>query len=221
MQRLKEFLQDESAILVVLLLAFLAQMPHAGAVFLSVAHESGWLQAISGLTYAVALEVATLVFVMRGKIAESWIFACFSIAVNVCYYFFPNGGPVAKGLISLGLPLAIALYSHELSAVQVHLPFLQRKEKPAKAKPAKPATKAVQGIADESLQAEIASDEAAQDDSDRFAEYRDLQSKDEMVQAAHVLQMDFGLSNAEIADIIGKHETTIYRYLKEAKNGEH
>jgi len=115
MNRAINLLKSEGAILIVLLLAFLAQMPHAYAVFVSVAHGEGNLLArIGGWTYAIALEVATLVFVMRGRVLFSAIFAAVSVAVNMCYYFAPDGGIFAKVLISLALPLAIALYSHEL-----------------------------------------------------------------------------------------------------------
>lgn len=114
-----KFLKSEGAILAVILFAFGAQMPHAYSVFISVSHGtengvSAFLK-ISAVLYAIALEIATLVFVARGRVLFSIVFAVVSVAVNLSYYFAPEGSALTMILISLALPLAIALYSHELS----------------------------------------------------------------------------------------------------------
>lgn len=119
MDKIIKSLKGEGAILVVILFAFGAQMPHAYSVFISVAHGTetavSALLKISAVLYAIALEIATLVFVARGRVLFSIVFAVVSVAVNLSYYFAPDGSALTMILISLALPLAIALYSHELS----------------------------------------------------------------------------------------------------------
>ena len=119
-KNITETLKSQNAVVAVLVLALLAQMPHAKYVFLDDSHDHswfGWLQAWGG---AIALEVAVLVFVIRGNVRVSWGFALFSVAVNLIYYSEPHIAwyvPRASWLLSAGLPVAIALYSHEVAHV--------------------------------------------------------------------------------------------------------
>ena len=113
-----EKLQSSNAVLAVLVLALLAQMPHAQHVFFNLGSDLGWFGWVQSWFGAVALEFAVLVFVVRGKQLESWGFAVFSIAVNMVYYYDPAVAlwvPRATWLLSAGLPVAIALYSHEVA----------------------------------------------------------------------------------------------------------
>lgn len=113
-----EKLQSSNAVLAVLVLALLAQMPHAQHVFYHLGSDTGWFGWVQSWFGAVALEFAVLVFVVRGKQLESWGFAVFSIAVNMVYYYDPAVAlwvPRATWLLSAGLPVAIALYSHEVA----------------------------------------------------------------------------------------------------------
>ncbi len=113
-----EKLQSSNAVLAVLVLALLAQMPHAQHVFFYLGTDKGWFGWVQSWFGAVALEFAVLVFVVRGKQLESWGFAVFSIAVNMVYYYDPAVAlwvPRATWLLSAGLPVAIALYSHEVA----------------------------------------------------------------------------------------------------------
>lgn len=111
-------LQSSDAVLAVLVLALLAQMPHAQHVFFQFSKElgvPGWIQSWFA---AIALEFAVLVFVVRSKTLQSWGFAAFSVAVNLVYYYDPQVAwylPKATWLLSAGLPVAIALYSHEVA----------------------------------------------------------------------------------------------------------
>jgi hypothetical protein len=113
-----EKLQSSNAVLAVLVLALLAQMPHAQHVFYHLGSDLGWFGWVQSWFGAVALEFAVLVFVVRGKQAESWGFAVFSVAINLVYYYDPELTwylPKATWLLSAGLPVAIALYSHEVA----------------------------------------------------------------------------------------------------------
>lgn len=113
-----EKLQTLSAVLGVLVLGLLAQMPHAQHVFFYLGTDKGWFGWVQSWFGAVALEFAVLVFVVRGKRLESWGFAVFSIAINMVYYYDPEVAlwmPRATWLLSAGLPVAIALYSHEVA----------------------------------------------------------------------------------------------------------
>lgn len=109
--KIKQRLRSDGAVLLALTLALLAQIPHAASVFYRLA-PGGRLDIAQAIVYAVALEIAVLLFVMRGRRVVSGLFALGSIAVNLLYYF-PEFGIAAAVLISAALPLAIALYSHE------------------------------------------------------------------------------------------------------------
>lgn len=111
-------LRSSDAVLAVLVLALLAQMPHAQHVFYELSKDLGWFGWVQSWFAAVALEFAVLVFVVRGKTLQSWGFAVFSVAVNLIYYYDPELTlwiPKATWLLSAGLPVAIALYSHEVA----------------------------------------------------------------------------------------------------------
>jgi len=111
-------LRTQDSVLAVLVLALLAQMPHAQHVFYGLSQDLGWFGWVQSWFAAVALEFAVLVFVVRGKTLESWGFAAFSIAINLIYYYVPEVAlwvPRATWLLSAGLPVAIALYSHEVA----------------------------------------------------------------------------------------------------------
>lgn len=111
-------LQSSDAVLAVLILALLAQMPHAQHVFYELSRDLGWFGWVQSWFAAIALEFAVLVFVVRGKTIESWGFAVFSVAINLVYYYSPEVVwylPKSTWLLSAGLPVAIALYSHEVA----------------------------------------------------------------------------------------------------------
>lgn len=134
-----EFLRSKEAILMVLILALFAQLPHTAVVFHRVSTA-----ALAGLAYwgvdvgltvdwmhsytaAIAVEVAVLVFVVRGKSLLSWLFAACSAAMNLIYYWRPGWdirepNPLIIGAVlwSILLPAAIAFYSHEIGDGETH-----------------------------------------------------------------------------------------------------
>ena len=72
-------LRSPLATLIVLCSALLAQLPRAPDVFRMIVAGTGWPAIIHGFTYAVALELAVLLFVVQHRNVESYIFAAVSI----------------------------------------------------------------------------------------------------------------------------------------------
>lgn len=113
-----ELLKSQNAVIIVLVVALLAQMPHAEAVFYDHGQAHDWLGRAASIFAAIALELAVLVFVVRGSIRASWGFAAFSVAINLVYYYRADASWADLAptiLLSAGLPIAIALYSHEVA----------------------------------------------------------------------------------------------------------
>ena len=113
------WLRSKQVLVGVLVLALVAQMPHAQRVFYSMGHDANWFGWIQSWAAALALEVAVLVFVVRSNVRVSWAFAAFSIAINLMYYYDGVTPYIAPLLLAAGLPIAIALYSHEVAHDEV------------------------------------------------------------------------------------------------------
>lgn len=118
-----EVLKTQSAILAVLALALVAQMPHAASVFNMIVSgdhsELNMLSRLHGYSYAIALELAVLLFVVQNRQIESYGFAVVSVLVNLSYYYLNgvnlfNASALPAYLVSIALPTAIALYSHSI-----------------------------------------------------------------------------------------------------------
>ena len=110
-------LRTPVATLVVLVAALLAQLPHAADVFRLVVHGDGLWQVVHSYSYAIALELAVLLFVVQRRNIESYLFAAVSICVNLAYYSLHgvnlfSVAALPAWLISIALPAAIARYSH-------------------------------------------------------------------------------------------------------------
>ena len=110
-------LRTPVATLVVLVAALLAQLPHAADVFRLVVHGDGLWQVAHSYSYAIALELAVLLFVVQRRNVESYLFAAVSICVNLAYYSLHgvnlfSMAALPAWLISIALPAAIARYSH-------------------------------------------------------------------------------------------------------------
>lgn len=115
--RIIDLLRTPAATLVVLVAALLAQLPHAADVFRLIVRGDGPLHALHGYSYAVALELAVLLFVVQRRNAESYVFALVSVCVNLAYYALHgvhlfSVAALPAWLISVALPAAIARYSH-------------------------------------------------------------------------------------------------------------
>lgn len=113
------WLRTPIATLIVLCAALLAQLPHAADVFRLIVGGEGWAAVLHGYAYAVALELAVLLFVVQRRDLESYLFACVSILVNLSYYALHGihlftVAALPAWLVSIALPAAIARYSHLL-----------------------------------------------------------------------------------------------------------
>lgn len=126
MKRINTFLHSQAAVLLLLALALLAQTPHTASVFHRLAggtNDTLWQLSASWLHaafYAVALEFATLLFVVRGNTRLSWTFAAVSVLANAAYYWRDDMSVsymASALLISLALPACIAFYSHGVADV--------------------------------------------------------------------------------------------------------
>ena len=113
------FLRTPVATLAVLVTALVAQLPHAADVFRLAVAGHGLGATLHSYSYAVALELAVLLFVVQRRNVESYVFAVASICINLAYYALHgvNLASVAAApawLISVALPVAMARYSHLL-----------------------------------------------------------------------------------------------------------
>jgi DNA-directed RNA polymerase specialized sigma24 family protein len=111
------FLRTPVATLAVLVTALVAQLPHAADVFRLAVAGKGLGATLHSYSYAVALELAVLLFVVQRRNIESYVFAVASICINLAYYALHgvNLTSIAAApawLISVALPVAIARYSH-------------------------------------------------------------------------------------------------------------
>lgn len=120
-----KMLRESWVALTVLVLALIAQIPHAAYVFDKLVAQEG---TALGLAYAIALEFAVLMFVIHGRNFESYLFAGASILVNLSYYsmhrvaVWGDGVSLPAWLVSLMLPVAIARYSHIVAEAQDEVP---------------------------------------------------------------------------------------------------
>lgn len=124
MKRINQFLHSEASILLVLALALLAQTPHTASVFhrLAAGELPFGISWVHAAFYAIALEFATLLFVVHGKRGLSWLFAGVSVLANVAYYWQSDMTipyMASALLISLALPACIAFYSKATAILPV------------------------------------------------------------------------------------------------------
>ncbi len=113
------WLRSPTATLCVLCAALVAQLPHAADVFRIIVSGTGWPAVAHGYAYAIALELAVLLFVVQRRNVESYIFAGVSVLVNLSYYSLHGINlltiaALPAWLVSIALPAAIARYSHLL-----------------------------------------------------------------------------------------------------------
>jgi hypothetical protein len=120
MTRILAALRSPGAMMLALILALFAQGEHTAQVFAYFAHSTignGWLLAYA---FACAVEVAVLLFVLRGHKYISYGFAGATFCTNLVYYAIggvallsPAALPVL--LLSALLPACIVGYSHTIA----------------------------------------------------------------------------------------------------------
>ena len=203
------WLRTPIATLIVLVAALVAQLPHAADVFRLVVHGSGIWPILHSYSYASALELAVLLFVVQRRNVESYLFAVVSVCVNLAYYALHgvnlfSVAALPAWLISVALPAAIARYSHlivdaaHIESMQPATPQTQRRKRNTSAQ----EDAATQG----SAPVQIA--EVAQDDAMPVIDAR-----------AQALQMaSEGMSAADIARALDANYSTVRSWLKRAQH---
>jgi DNA-directed RNA polymerase specialized sigma24 family protein len=202
-----DFLESQTATLSVLVLALVAQTPHAADVFRLIVQGSGWAERLHSYSFAIALELAVLVFVVQKRQVESYGFALVSICMNLSYYSLHNVqlfslASLPALLVSVALPTAIARYSHVVvastsSATEIqHVTIAQAVRLESLAE----RQETVQVVQETVQDVRIESLAERQPDSKERA--KQLRSE--------------GLSNAQIAQELGVNASTISRWLNGA-----
>lgn len=199
-------LKSSNATLSVLVLALVAQMPHAADVFRLIVHGDGWGSIVHSYSYAVALELAVLLFVVQKRHAESYGFAVVSIAMNLSYYYLHGVQLVAASaipalLVSVALPAAIARYSHAVvdKADEVVHEIAQ------------PKRKQKQAVSEDVVQPEQPIVHInAQPEEREIVQIEDVTPQ----QKARNMHSE-GMSIAEISKILDVHRNTVSNWLKQ------
>lgn len=207
------FLRTPVATLAVLVTALVAQLPHAADVFRLAVAGHGLGATLHSYSYAVALELAVLLFVVQRRNVESYVFAVASICINLAYYALHgvNLASIAAApawLISVALPVAIARYSHLIvdAAHEEVAPPVAPSVAPSVAQPVAPAIDRV--VHAEPVQRARVQVHAEPAQSDIPA--MDVKS--------HALQMHAeGFSVAQIAQQLGANASTVRSWVRRAQ----
>lgn len=210
------WLRTPIATLIVLCSALVAQLPHAADVFRLIVMGDGLWPTLHSYTYAVALELAVLLFVVQRRNVESYIFAGVSILVNLSYYHLHgvhlwSVAAAPAWLISIALPAAIAQYSHLIAAAT-------DADDAPNATPARAwwqwrRTRATDDTTHATLPVAPAPDDAA-----HAAQPATLSAPDDAPDQpnkrtrAHQLRSE-GYNVAEVARMVGAHRSTVTRWL--------
>jgi hypothetical protein len=200
-------LRTPIATLIVLIAALLAQLPHAADVFRLVVHGDGIWQVLHSYSYAVALELAVLLFVVQRRNVESYLFAIVSVCVNLAYYALHgvnlfSVAALPAWLISIALPAAIARYSHLIADATPTQDATPKQDAPVqRRKRNEPDT--VQDAMPEPLQ-------VAQDATDDVTPVTDAR--------AQAMQMHLeGMNASQIAKALQINYSTVRSWLKRAQ----
>ncbi len=194
MDNLVKALSTKQTLFFVLVLALIAQMPHAQHVFSLAGQDRTWFGWVQSWFGAIALELAVLVFVMRSNVRVSWGFALFSVCINLMYYYDAIAIYLAPLLLAPGLPIAIALYSHEFANDE-----------------GTDEQDSGLHVVQESVQvAKLAMHEVSRE---TVSPVQESVQVDDWVAHAMTLRVQ-GASNKEIALAVGKHQSTVSRRLR-------
>jgi DNA-directed RNA polymerase specialized sigma24 family protein len=205
------WLRTPIATLIVLIAALLAQLPHAADVFRMVVHGAGLWPVLHSYSYAIALELAVLLFVVQRRNVESYLFAAVSVCVNLAYYALHgvnllSVAAIPAWLISIALPAAIARYSHLIvDAAHVDAPAHVEPAKhdaPQRRKRAEPVQDATPDASPTVAQVAI-----VQNDATPTVDAR-----------AQALQMaNEGMNASQIAKALDANYSTVRSWLKRAQ----
>lgn len=121
MKKIINWIKSESGIACFTVLALLVMIAHSAWVFEAISHFKDYSIAskIQAVAFAVSVDLAILVFVLRGRTWLSIGFSIFQVMMNFLYYYERlNSGFdwFAAIFISFSLPIAIGAYSHEIAS---------------------------------------------------------------------------------------------------------
>ena len=193
------WLRTPLATLIVLCSALLAQLPHAADVFRLIVMGEGLWPVLHSYTYAVALELAVLLFVVQRRNVESYLFAGVSILVNLSYYALHglhlwSVAALPAWLVSIALPATIAQYSHLIAAATAqHDSKSAGRAAPAQPIP-QPALDAAQGGADALLPAQRETQEGAVPSASLTPAQRRAHIREQEIADAAQIAAQFGVS---------------------------
>jgi hypothetical protein len=203
------FLRTPVATLAVLVTALVAQLPHAADVFRLAVAGHGLGATLHSYSYAVALELAVLLFVVQRRNVESYVFAVASICINLAYYALHgvNLASIAAApawLISVALPVAIARYSH-LIVDAAHEEVVQPVEQPVAPSIAPAIDQVVHAEPVQRARVQVHAEPAQPD----------IPAMDVR---AHALQMHAeGFPVAQIAQQLGANASTVRSWVRRAQ----
>lgn len=201
------WLRTPIATLIVLVAALLAQLPHAADVFRLVVHGDGIWQVLHSYSYAIALELAVLLFVVQRRNVESYLFAGVSVCVNLAYYALHGVNlftvaALPAWLISIALPAAIARYSHLIVDAAHVAP-----EPVAQVEPATPKRNKRSEVQQDAQPEPVATVDATEDATPTI---------DARAQALQMAQE--GMSATQIARALAVKASTVRSWLRRAQN---
>ena len=202
--------------------ALYAQIPHAAYVFAC----SPYIGRVCPVgadrdqlpwVYALAVEGAVLLFVVHGRRASSYGFACASFAVNLAYYAMSgvtlfSVPALPAWLISLLIPCAIVGYSHIATDVGSDAHDMQRAVAWVRGL-VHPVNRSVEQPRSAQPSAPIVQEGSAEDVHDASDGAPDVQDKKAY---ARWLHMEKGVGRAELAAKYGVDPSTITRWLNGA-----
>ena len=166
MTRILAALRSPGAMMLALVLALIAQGEHTAQVFAYFAHggnNSAWLLSYA---FACAVEVAVLLFVLRGHKLISYAFAGATFCTNLVYYWIGGVALLSVAvlpvlLLSALLPACIVGYSHIIAETPHETPKGKHTTTPLETLLARPV--APQGHCDANAAPADNADEAATD----------------------------------------------------------
>lgn len=215
-----DFLREREGLFLVLVGALFVQAPHSAEVFHRISTSLAWWWPLGWLHsagFALVLELAVLLFVVRGRKELSWCFAGISVLMNIFYYYTPawwiSPGTTAAAMVmcivtSIALPLAIAFYSHEVAGDDVQVVTVDN---------AQSGELVVRKVIQQNVKTDnpvVLFDPAVVQDVTPPAAQSD---QPDPRQRAIMLHSE-GLSYAQIASELGKHRNTIAAWLKHSNH---
>lgn len=120
MKKLLEYIRGIHGIAIASFLSLFVMIFHSAWVYEALTHYTDWkwLSLLQAGAFAIAVDMAVLIFVLRGRKRLSMVFSILQIGMNLMYYYshVESGFEWLTAMfISVVLPLAIAAFSHEIA----------------------------------------------------------------------------------------------------------